>query len=638
MPPRLIALTGPLKGAVINLTDEEVSIGREGANNVRLDTDLSVSRRHCLIKSAESAFVTVDLGSFNGTYVNGLPIHEKTLSHGDRIVVGDSTFIFLTEEGDPPAPRLAVELDDLHNLSETVRLRQEDVLYLQPEKIAALPPTARMARDLNALLKISTTINSTQGVESIQRQLLDLIFDVVPAERGAILLTGPTRRNSEEFSSVFGWRRGESGDAPVRCSRTIAQKVLKEGVAMLSNNVLEGDGSSVESLASEETRSLLAVPLVAYDRKLGVIYLSTSDPISWFDEDHLQLVTAIAGIAAVAIKNAQERELLESENQRLNAEINIEHDMVGEGARMRDVLQFIARVAPMDTTALIRGESGTGKELAARALHNNSERSSKPFVAINCAAIAEGLLESELFGHERGAFTGAIAMKKGKLELADGGTLFLDEIGEMSPFLQAKLLRVLQDHEFERVGGTRAMKSDIRLIAATNRDLEDAIRQGAFRVDLYYRLNVVSLIMPPLRERKEDIPLLANYFATKYAAKCKRQVRGISQEAHACLTDYDWPGNVRELENAIERAVVLGTEEFILPEDLPEALLEKGSPPGGPATRYHDAVGAAKKQVILKALEQANGSVTDAARLLDVHPNYLHRLLRNLNLRPELKK
>ncbi len=636
MPPRLIALTGPLKGAVINLTDEEVSIGREGANSVRLDTDLSVSRRHCLIKSApESSFITIDLGSFNGTYVNGLPIHEKTLSHGDRIGVGDSTFMFLTEEGDEPSPRLAVELDDLHNLSETVRLRQEDVLYLQPEKVAALPPTARIARDLNALLKISTTINSTLGIESIQRQLLDLTCEVVPAERGAILLAG---HNSEEFSSVFGWRRGESGDAPVRCSRTVAQRVLKEGVAMLSNNVLEGEGNSVESLASEETRSLLAVPLVAYEKKLGVIYLSTSDPITWFDEDHLQLVTAIAGIAAVAIKNAQERELLETENKRLNAEINIEHDMVGEGARMRDVLQFIARVAPMDTTALIRGESGTGKELAARALHNNSERSGKPFVAINCAAIAEGLLESELFGHEKGAFTGAIAMKKGKLELADSGTLFLDEIGEMSPFLQAKLLRVLQDHEFERVGGTRAMKADIRLVAATNRDLEDAIRKGSFRVDLYYRLNVVSLVMPPLRERREDIPLLANYFATKYGAKCKRQVKGISPEARALLADYDWPGNVRELENAIERAVVLGTEQFILPEDLPETLLEKGSPPGGPATRYHEAVASAKKQVILMAIEQANGSVTDAARLLDVHPNYLHRLLRNLNLRPELKK
>jgi Nif-specific regulatory protein len=305
---------------------------------------------------------------------------------------------------------------------------------------------------------------------------------------------------------------------------------------------------------------------------------------------------------------------------------------------MRDVFQFIARVAPKDTTALIRGESGTGKELAARALHNNSERAGKPFVAINCAAIAEGLLESELFGHERGAFTGAIAMKKGKLELADGGTVFLDEIGEMSPFLQAKLLRVLQDHEFERVGGQRSMKVDIRLVAATNRDLEEAIRKGTFRVDLYYRLNVVEFVMPPLRERKEDIPLLANYFATKYGAKCKRQVRGISPEALACLVNYDWPGNVRELENAIERAVVLGTEEFILPEDLPEALLEKGSPDSSPATRYHEAVSAAKKNVILKAIEQANGSVTDAARLLDVHPNYLHRLLRNLNLRPELKK
>jgi Nif-specific regulatory protein len=369
-----------------------------------------------------------------------------------------------------------------------------------------------------------------------------------------------------------------------------------------------------------------------------VIYLDTSDPLVCFDEDHLQLLTSIAGLAAVAVENIRHLEWLESENQRLVAEINLEHNMIGESARMREVYQFLAKVAPTDSTVLLRGESGTGKELAARAIHSNSPRAAKPFVAINCAALTETLLESELFGHEKGAFTGAIVQKKGKLEVADGGTVFLDEMGEMTPALQAKLLRVLQEQEFERVGGTRTIKVDIRLIAATNRDLEEAIKQGRFRQDLYYRLNVLMLEMPPLRERREDIPLLAGYFAAKYGRKCKRQVRGLSAETRACLMDYDWPGNVRELENAIERAVVLGTSDLILPEDLPDVVLESEPQAGAALTKYHEAIKETKKQLIIKAVEQAGGNYTEAARLLGVQANYLHRLIRNLNLKAALKK
>jgi Nif-specific regulatory protein len=248
------------------------------------------------------------------------------------------------------------------------------------------------------------------------------------------------------------------------------------------------------------------------------------------------------------------------------------------------------------------------------------------------------LLESELFGHEKGSFTGALVQKKGRLEVAEGGTVFLDEIGELSPALQVKLLRVLQEREFERVGGTKPIKLDIRVITATNRNLEEAVSQGSFRQDLYYRLNVVSLEMPPLRNRQEDIPLLANYFAAKYGQKCNRRVMGIAPQAQARLVAYDWPGNVRELENAIERAVVLGSTETILPEDLPESVLESASVASEPPTKYHEAVVQTKKQIILSAMAQANGSFTEAAKILGVHPNYLHRLIRNLNLKEQLKK
>jgi Nif-specific regulatory protein len=352
----------------------------------------------------------------------------------------------------------------------------------------------------------------------------------------------------------------------------------------------------------------------------------------------LQILTAIAGISTVALENARHLEWLEGENERLRAANCLESNMVGESARMQQVYQFLAKVAPTSASVLICGESGTGKELAARAIHQNNPRVNKPFVAVNCAALTETLLESELFGHEKGAFTGAIAQKKGKFEVADGGTIFLDEVGEMSPLLQTKLLRVLQEREFERVGGTRPIKVDIRLIAATNRNLEEAIEQGTFRQDLYYRLNVVQLLMPPLRERREDIPLLASYFVAKYSKMCKRRVSGISAEARARLINYDWPGNVRELENAIERAVVLGTTDLILPEDLPEAALEAETPTSVPLTKYHEAVAETKKQLIVKAVEQAGGNYTEAAKLLGVHPNYLHRLIRNMNLKTALKK
>ncbi len=298
---------------------------------------------------------------------------------------------------------------------------------------------------------------------------------------------------------------------------------------------------------------------------------------------------------------------------------------------------MIARVAPTDSTVLILGETGTGKELVAHAIHRNSPREMGPFVAINCAALTESLLESELFGHERGAFTGAVAQKKGKLEVADRGTIFLDEVGELPPTLQTKLLRVLQEREFERVGGTRTIRVDIRIVAATNRDLRAAAAKGAFRDDLYYRLNVVTIKLPSLRERPDDIPLLASYFLARCAGGARR-VTGISSRARACLMRYDWPGNVRELQHAIESAVVLGAGDLILPEDLPEALLDTAPAAAGcrPDT-YHQALKQQKSELILAALEQAGGNITEAARSLRLHPNNLHRLIRNLGLRSRMK-
>jgi|CZKS01.1.fsa_nt_gi Nif-specific regulatory protein len=631
--PELEALAGPLKGSSFPLSHPEVSIGREPSNLVPI-LDASVSRRHCLIRRDADEFKIQDLNSRNSTFVNGVPVTEKILASGDEIKIGNSLFLFVRPETESrTAPSVEFDKDDTGGGS-TIILRTQDARYLRD--LDKITPTGRTVRDVNALLRISKAVNSVRGLEALERRVLESIFEVAPADRAAILLCD---QGLEECNSVYGWDRRMGANPAVQVSRTIVSKVLQEGVALLCNDLPAAEAfSETASVVDRHIRSVLAVPLEVFDRVLGVIYLDASDPAVRFDEDHLQLLTAIGSIAAAALDNARRMEWLEEENRRLQAEMNIEHNMVGESPRMRDVYQFIGRVASSDSTVLIFGESGTGKELVARAIHQNSGRANKPCVAINCAALAETLLESELFGHEKGAFTGAIVQKKGRLEVAEGGTVFLDEIGELAASLQAKLLRVLQEREFERVGGTRTIKLDVRLIAATNRELEDEVKKGRFREDLYYRLNVVSLRMPALRDRREDISLLASYFASKYGKRSGRTVVGISPRARACLLNYEWPGNVRELENAIERAVVLGTSDLILPEDLPEAILDKAAPAGAPAEAFHDAVRESKKQLIVTAVEQAGGNYTEAARLLGLHPNYLHRLIRNLNLKPMLQR
>ncbi|HJY30975.1 MAG TPA: sigma 54-interacting transcriptional regulator [Pyrinomonadaceae bacterium] len=616
MPPRLAAISGKHKGAVFAINEDTLVIGRETSAHVSI-ADASVSRRHSKIEKKDEGFVITDLESLNGTFVNDVPVRSRLLEHGDRVRIGDSQFLFLTHEGDSMSKSSEVKIEETQVVSgSTVQIRFDHAIYL-------------MGRDLSALMKVSTALTSIRSLDDLLEHLLELLFEVVPAQRGAILLTD---EGSFVTSLVFGLHRTHGKNKAVTVSRTIVQQVLRDGVALLANDGVSEWTEASDSLISTGAQSVMCVPLLQFDRKIGVLYLDTTLPRDQFNNDHLKLVAAISGIAAVAIENARQFEWLETENERLLSDVNIEHNMIGEAAAMQHVYYFISKVAPTDATVLISGESGTGKELAARAIHRNSKRAQKAFMAVNCAALNESLLESELFGHERGSFTGALNQKKGRLEIADGGTIFLDEIGELTPALQVKLLRVLQEREFERVGGTVTLKVDLRVIAATNKNLEEAIEAGEFRQDLYYRLNVVSLEMPPLRERREDIMLLANYFADKYGTRCNRKLKGFSPEARTCLMSYDWPGNVRELENAIERAIVLGTTDLIRPEDLPEAVVEARLSSTSPL-RYHEAVTQAKKQIILEAAAQVNGNFAEAARLLGVHPNYLQRLVQNLQIK-----
>jgi transcriptional regulator with GAF, ATPase, and Fis domain len=633
---RLEAISGPLKGKLFLLTGDQVSVGRDPTNEISL-LDSLVSRRHCVIRRESGGFRLQDLESRNNTFVSGVPVMDRVLVPGDQIRVGNSILIFQGPDGEllPRNASLSLDVTPAPGAA-TVILRKEDALYLRPPSPDTLPATAKTVRDLKVLLDFGRALNSVRGLAALQEKVLEAILAVSPADQAAILLTDD---GTTAFSSILGRDRRLGANQPIHASQTILNQVLEEGLAVLSSDV-QGNQTyrDSESLRERRVHSVLAVPLEAQDKVLGVLYLEASSAGALFDSDLLQLVTMLGNITALAIENCRHLERLGGENRRLHEELNIHHSMIGESKAMHEVYGFVSRVAGRDSTVLLSGESGTGKELVARAVHLNSGRSDKPFVAINCAAITETLLESELFGHERGAFTGAVSQKKGKLEVAEGGTVFLDEIGELAVPMQAKLLRVLQEREFERVGGTRPIKLDVRLIAASNRDLKEASRTGAFRPDLYYRLNVVSLHMPALRERREDIPMLAAFFATQHGEKVKRWVAGISPEARACLVRYDWPGNVRELENAIERAVVLGSTELILVEDLPDSVLEETAASGEPVSALHDGIREAKKVLIERAIEQANGNYTDAAKILGVHPNHLFRLIRTLNLKPKRQR
>ena len=509
---------------------------------------------------------------------------------------------------DEPAHSVVTMIENQPRSSTTVTMEGARRRYLAPAVGVATP---RATRDLALLFRLSDALQTVTTVDKLYDLLLRHALEAADARGASILVTGP---GDDSLSVVMS---KSVADEPVTVCRAVAERAIAE-----------------RSAISADDTPLLCVPLLGSDAARGALCLNAPRKSSSFTEDDLRLLAAMGSIGGLAMQRLQHLDWLSSDNARLRQDVAIEHSLIGESAAMQVVFRFIGRAAPTDATVLLQGESGTGKELVAHAIHTNSRRANGPFVAINCAALPDALLESELFGHERGAFTGAVAQQRGRLEMADRGTVFLDEIGELASPLQAKLLRVLQDQIVERIGSRRGIKIDVRVIAATNCNLEEAIAQGTFRKDLYFRLNVVTLTIPPLRERRSDVPLLATYFVRHHAARCQRTVKGISPAARALLARYDWPGNVRELSNAIERAVVLGSSDVIVPDDLPESVLEVGCDTAE-STGYHALVAASKRDIIRETLDRNGGNVAKTARALDLQPTYLHRLIRNLGLRSE---
>jgi len=487
-------------------------------------------------------------------------------------------------------------------------------------------------QNIGVLLQLSTEISHIDSSEKLQAILLVRLFKIVPAQEGVILL-------GAEVGQLFGGhavqhQRIASGKQ-IRVSRTVVEQVFTSRESLLRNDLLAS--APTESIIASGIHSVLCVPLLVMNAAIGVVYLATTDAGTPFDETHLQLTTAIAGIAALALEHVRYVEWLETENRQLAHEVNLRHDMIGESSAMKKVYEAISLLAPTESPVLILGESGTGKELAAHAMHNNSNRRNGPFVAVNCGSITETLFASALFGHIKGAFTGAERDQKGFIEEADGGTLFLDELGDLPLHCQAALLRVLEEQQVRRVGSTRPISVDIRLISATNLPLKDQIDSGKFRADLYFRMGL-PLEMPPLRDRLEDIPILVKFFIQKYKHTTQREIGLTPPNTIRALQEYSWPGNVRELAGAIRWAIIFGKSDRIRPEDLPPNVLKRAAGSVAKVGRLDEAMESFERNLILRALEETKGNVVEAASLLARAPNYLQRRISQLDLREDLER
>ncbi|MFW5975360.1 MAG: sigma 54-interacting transcriptional regulator [Desulfosalsimonas sp.] len=479
---------------------------------------------------------------------------------------------------------------------------------------------------------IKTTAEPDLSPHEDLNRLLEMILEsgarMMRAKASSLLLVDP-RTGRLNFRVATGAKKHEIKQFSLRPGEGIAGHVAVKGQALLIEDV--GADSRWHRQISEKlgfkTSSIACAPLKIEEKVIGVVEFINKEGGESFQESDLELINVFAELAAVAIENAQKFRLVELENRGLREELELNHDIIGESQAIRRVVADAMRVADSMASTMILGESGTGKELLARLIHRASARRKRHLVTLNCAAFPETLLEAELFGHEKGAFTGAIGAKIGKFELADQGTIFLDEIAEMSHSMQAKLLRVLQDGVFYRLGADTPISVDIRVIAATNRDIAGEVKNGRFREDLYYRLNVVELYMPALRDRKSDIPMLARHFAEMFKKEKGYDALEISDDAMEKMLRYDWPGNVRELQNALERAVVMGRGKKIEAGDLPMLQAETALESIPVGMTLEEAVNEFKKKFIEANLENTGGNRSRAAEIMDIQRTYLSRLV-----------
>lgn len=425
--------------------------------------------------------------------------------------------------------------------------------------------------NFNALFEITRTINSILDPNVLLEKVLEIAMTHLSAERGFVMLADNLSESGYTVVCLKNFNSKKASDE-FAASSSVVKSVLQSGEAVLTFDALSDERfESSVSIIAQKILSIICIPLRAGERISGAVYLDSSKSRKAFTDDALKFLTVFGSLAAIAIENAQRISLLEKENVRLKNEVDVTHlfgNIIGKSEKWKKVLEIAQRVLDVDAAVLITGESGTGKEVIARAIHENGTRKGKSFVAVNSSSLPENLIESEMFGHIKGSFTGASSDKKGLVEVANGGTLFLDEIGDLPLTLQAKILRLIQEKEYRRVGDTKNRTADIRIIAATNKELKEEVKTNRFREDLFFRLNVIGIHLPPLRERKDDIPLLATYFVKRAAENYKRPIEGIHPEAMQLLLANQWQGNVREFQNLIERAVVLCRGNTLMKDDF----------------------------------------------------------------------
>jgi Nif-specific regulatory protein len=586
----------------VPISDPIITIGRSRQSHVKLVTD-QASRNHCQLVRQDKGWKLVDGSSSNGTFLNGEKVSEKELADGDVIGVGQATIVYRLSDPTPVGT---------------------------PVVESATVPIPIQDRNVQILLQTVVGAASAQDLESFLAAAVDNVIEIARAERGILYMT-----ENGALKPLVARRDGRKPLEEIAgLSRTIPQQVFESRKAIyLLDTQSEKEAVESKSVSIYHLRTVMAAPLKVGEQLLGVLYVDSHAKAHEYSATDLALFEAVANYLALTVENlrtgqdakrrdAEKRAQLEHENALLRSALEKRRHLIGECPAMRTLYENVRKVAPTDATVLLLGESGTGKEAIAHVLHDLSPRSERPLVIIDCAAIPETLLESELFGYEKGAFSGAASQKPGKFELAHTGTLFLDEIAELSTALQVKLLRALEQRTVVRVGGVDPQKVDVRVVAATNRDLEAMVKESTFRQDLYFRLKVVTLTLPPLRDRGEDILLLAYSFLAEANAANHRAVRGFSEEARAALKSHRWEGNVRELMHRVEQAVILTNHEYLSVEEL-----DLGNESGV----FHSLEAARdlfEKGYVLKALEGNNFNVTHTAKSIGISRQHLQNLIK----------
>ena len=537
---RLVVIEGPDVGREFELPMRGGGVGRGDGNLVQL-TDPMVSRQHGTIELRDGALCWIDDSGKDRTRINGAVVAHHRLETGDEIVIGATKLAYLPVDG--------VAL---------TRASSHVTMEVNSHQLLALTGGGddRARRHLAALAQLGDRLRAeaAAGREAVARAVCDAALTMLGAHRAFVLSS--SRRVAPLAAAV-----GTNEPTQLQAPGDLIDKVVHN-----------------RQIVTAETggRALIAAPVSgAGDEVLGILWVDRRGA-AWDQTDTLA-IGCLAHLTGPAWMGVDTRDQLMRRADALEDRLT-DGEFIGRSAASQRVLDFVTRVGPSDAVVLLGGESGSGKEMVARAIHRASRRAKGPCVAVNCAALTESLIESELFGHEKGAFTGATERKAGRFEMADRGTLFLDEVGELPLGLQTKFLRVLQELRFERVGGQKAIEVDVRVVAATNRDLAEMVRRGTFREDLYYRLAVIQIDVPPLRDRLDDVPLLAEHFLARFRGQAARRIHGFSAEALGAMTRYAWPGNVRELRNAVERAIVLGDREQIMPQDLPPQVLAAAAP------------------------------------------------------------